>query len=161
ALAIWWDDINQKIRLQVLRPIAADTDNYTMENIIQSSIDIQEQADKRLSQVYVYFGKINPLVKEDQIDNYRSTVAVSDPLSEVAYGSPAIKKIYSRWITSGGRITAETAANKLMGRYVDPPRDFKFELLRDAQDDPQLCSGVHLSHWQLQDMRGNAVRVPI
>jgi hypothetical protein len=160
SLALWWDDVDQVIKLQVLRAVAGAT-TIDMDTMLAGSLEITEQPDKRLSQVYVYFGKINPLVKEDQIDNYRSTVLQQDAQAEVEYGTAAIKKIYSRWIPSGGRATAELIANKHLGRFRDPPRRFGFDLLRYAQTDPQLGAGYFLESWQLQDTSGNAASVPI
>src|SRR5262249_32488143 len=70
ALAIWWDDIAQLIRLQVLRAVVGAS-TFTGNNIMQDSMEIEEQPDKRISQVYVYYGKINPLLQQDQIENFR------------------------------------------------------------------------------------------
>jgi hypothetical protein len=161
ALAIWWDEVEQRINLQVLRAVSTEADIYDEDNIIAGSLEIREQPDKRLSQVYTYFGKINPLVKGDEEDNYRSTVLTIDSDAESEYGTPAIKKVFSRWIPAGGRTIAETLNNKLLGRYVDPPRRFTFDLFRYGGQTPLLGQGYQLQAWPLQDTDGSGVQVPI
>lgn len=160
ALALWWDEVAQKLRLQVLRAIVGAS-TYTMDNFMLGSLEITEQPDKRLSQVYVYFGKINPTLAQDQIQNFRSTALTSDAQSEIDYGGAAIKKIYSRWIQGGGRLTAQAIGQKQLGRYKDPPRRFNFDLMRYAQDAPVLGGGYNLNSWQLQNITGAQVNVPI
>lgn len=161
GLAVWPDELNQQIRLQVLRTISTSADLYNEDNIITGSLEVREQPERRLSQVWVYFAKINPLVAEDQIDNYRSTALNIDATSEAEYGSPAIKKIFSRWIPAGGRTTAERVGDILLGRFKDPPRRFNFDLMRYAGQEPILGSGYQLGSWPFQDVTGAAITVPI
>lgn len=161
AGAIWWDDINQRIRLQVLRNISTAARLYSADNYLADSLDVEDQPNKRISVVQVYFGKINPLVKDDQDDNYRSTAQVSDDDAATDYGGTVIKKIRSRWIAGGGRSTAETLANKQLGRYRDPPRRFHFDVQRFIELDPLLGAGYNLQGWPFQDQNGDPDTVPI
>jgi hypothetical protein len=161
AMAIWWDDVGQQIRLQVLRAVPTTADVYGADNTLEGTLAVKEQPDKRISEVQVYFAKINPCVKEDQDDNYRSTARVADAVAVSEYGGAVIKKIRSRWIPSGGRAVAETAGNKQLGRFRDPPRRINFELLRYAGQDPALGGGYRLGGWPFQDVAGAAVELPI
>jgi len=162
AGAMWWDDIAQKIRLQILRAVPSNAFTYDPSNVMANSFDVQEQPDQRISSVQVYFGKINPLVKDDQLDNYRCTSQISDTTAEAQYGSAVIKQIFSRWIASGGRATAEILANKLLGRYRDPPRRFSFSVMRYSGGiDPVLGASYHLGAYPLQDVTGASVAVPV
>lgn len=161
ALAVWPDELTQQIRLQVLRQISTLADVYDEDNTLAGTLEVREQPEKRLSQVWVYFAKINPLVKEDQIENYRSTALVRDEIAEVEYGSASIKKIFSRWIATGGRATAEHLGDSLLSRFVDPPRRFNFELMRYAGQDPQLGGGYQLGGWPFQDVTGAPITIPI
>ena len=132
GLVLWWDDIAQQIRLQVLRPVASTADVYDATNYLAGSLNVTEQPEKRLTQVYTYFAKINPLIANDQINNYRSTSFIKDAAAEVSYGTPVIKKVYSRWIASGGRAVADTLGQLLLARFRDPPRRIAFGILRDS-----------------------------
>lgn len=163
GLVVWWDDINRLIQLQVLRGIA-DVDSFTEDNTNEGTLKIADQPDKRISQVDVYFAKQNPLVKQDELTNYRST-ASTDPdvaaLADADYGTPAIKKVFSRWIPDLGRSIADRLIEVLLSRYRDPPRRFEFEVMRDALDAPQLGRGYRITSWALQDDTGASTNTPI
>ena len=161
GLVIWWDDIGQQIRLQVIRQIPTGADVYNEQNTLIGSLEVAEQLDRRLSQIYFYFAKINPLVADDQIDNYRSTALTRDAQAEIDYGGAAIKKIFSRWVPTGGRTVAETASRNLLSRFVNPPRRVNFDLLRYSVTAPALGGGYQLRGYPFQDTTGVAVSVPI
>lgn len=156
GLAIWWDDINQHINLQVLRPIASNAFVYNADNYIASSLEVKEQPEKRLSQIYTYFAKLSPLVNEDQINNYRSTAYTTDAVSESRYGSASIKKIYSRWIPDGGRAIATTLNGVLLARFKDPPRRISFDVLRGSGSNPVFGVGYQIQGWPFQNLDGTA-----
>ena len=109
GLAMWFDNETQLINLQVLRPIASTAQLFDQSKYLVDSFAIKEQPEKRLSQVYTYFAKVNPLINQDQVNNYKSFVYSIDATSEAAYGGiAAIKTIFSRWIPDGGRAIATT-----------------------------------------------------
>jgi hypothetical protein len=160
GLALWWDSITQQIKLQVLRPIPSTADIYDADRYLADTINVTEQPEKRLSQVITYFGKINPLINDDQINNYRSTSYIVDTAAEAAYGSSVVKKIYSRWIADGGRSVADTLGNVLLARFRDPPRRIGLSILRGSIPAPVLGTGYQIKGWQFQDTSGNPVAVP-
>jgi hypothetical protein len=162
--AQWWDDINQQIRLQILRAVATTADRYNEDNVWEGSLEVKEQPDKRVSRVIVYFGQISPLKKIDDLDNYRSTEEQSDSQSEEDEGSQSIKRIFARGIAAGGRTVAEALATKYLSRYVRPPRRFTLELLRGSVELPLLGGGYRLgggsprvSSWPFEDETGDRV----
>jgi hypothetical protein len=161
ALALWWDDERELIRLQVLRAISTTADEFTPENYMDGSLDVREQPEKRISQVWTYFGKINPLIKDDQIDNYRSNAKTIDDVAEAEYGTPAIKKIFSRWIPAGGRSVADRLNDIQLARYRDPPRRFNFDVMRYAGQEPVLGGGYQLEGQPFQDITGALAQIPI
>jgi len=162
GLALWWDDLEQLIRLQVLREISTDADSFTADDILAGSLAIKEQPERRLSQVLTYFGRINPLRPLGDLDNYRSSALAVDAAKEADYGSAAIKKIASRWIPQFGRTAADRVNDILLARFRDPPRRFEFALDKHGGGvAPQLGGGYQLSAWPLQDDTGAAALVPI
>jgi hypothetical protein len=161
ALAVWWDDVAQQVSLRVLRNIPTDAALYDGSNMLRSTLESIEQPEKRLTEVQVYFSKINPLVQDDEDDNYAGTARVSDDLAVTEYGLQVIKKIRSRWIPSGGRAVAETLANKLLGRFRDPPRLIKFEVMRDQPIDPILGTGYQVAGIPFQTSTGADDTVPV
>lgn len=163
ALAIWWDDVNQLLRLQVLRAIVTTAFTFTPDNMRHGSLGIREQIDQRLSQVQIYFGQINPLLPLSNKDNYRSSAVVSDEDAEDDWGQPSITTILSRWIPLAGRTVAERLGAIMLGRFKTPPRHLSFEVQRYAQTDPELGGGYQFECLFVQDETGatDDVAIPI
>jgi hypothetical protein len=157
ALAVWWEPLEQLIKLQVLRGIATGAEAYTPDNVLEGSVGIAEQPNARVSEVWVYFGQRNPTRGLDDIDNFRSTAIVADLEAEDTYGGAAIKKIFSRWIPFGALSVAQRLGAIQLARFKDPPRKFGFEVFRDYQAGtlpPRLGGGYRLAAWPLQDVTG-------
>lgn len=161
ALAVWWADNEQLIKLQVLRPVLTEANTFTQENVLEGTLNTKEQPDRRISQVWTYFGQINPLKQVDDADNYRSTAATVDLSSELNYGAPSIKKIFSRWIPAFGRPIALRLNDLQLGRFRVPPRMFSFHTLRESGSDVNLGTGYLIESWNLQDAQGLPVQAPI
>jgi hypothetical protein len=161
GLVMWWDSINQQIKLQVLRPIPDTADTYDGTIYLAGSLDVKEQPEKQLTQCYTYFAKINPLVNDDQINNYRSTSHVIDSTAESSYGVQKIKKIFSRWIPAGGRSVADSIGNVQVSRFRDPPRRVAFDLLRGSVDTPMLGVGYQVGGYPFQNSDGTPAMVGV
>ena len=91
ALAVWPDEQLQLVRLQVLRSIPTDAERFTPANIRPGSLSIKEQPEKRISQVWVHYGQINPALSTDEPSNYRVSERVIDTDAEDDYGVPVIR----------------------------------------------------------------------
>lgn len=143
ALAIWWSDRARMVRLQVLRQITTDAAVWDQSNIIEGSFSLKDQPAKRISQVWVYFGMINPLGKVDDPANYRSCEVTIATDAEADNGSPAIKKIFSRWIPAFGRSVAARLGAIQLGRFQTAPRRFNFDVFVDQ--DPRLGTGYQIT----------------
>lgn len=161
ALAVWWDPLTQLIRLRVLRAISTDAARFTDRSIIEGSLRIRDQPSTRISQVWTYFGQRNPLRPIDEADNYRSVAVTADIDSEDDYGGASIKKIFSRWIPFGGRSVATRLNDILIGRFVDPPRRFTFDVYRYGEVTPQLGGGYRVEAWSIQNVDGTPSDAPI
>lgn len=161
ALAMWWDDLNQQIRLQVLRAIPPQATTFDDGNTLAGTLRNKEQPDKRLSQVWTYFAQRDPLRPIDDADNYRSVALTVDLQAQTDYGTPAIKKIYSRWIPALGRTVALRLNALQIGRYRDPPRLLSFDLFRYGPVVPVLGGGYNVQSWHFQDATGARAPVPV
>lgn len=155
GLAIWSDVVTQTIRLQVLRQIPTDAVTYDKTIILPNSLTIEEQPEKRISEVWTLFAQRNPLEGLEDPSNYRSVRIKSDTTAEAKYGAPAIKKIYSRWISFGGSSIADRLNNIQLGRFVDPPRAVGFSLLRTASEAIEAGGGYKLAVDPLQAFDGS------
>lgn len=159
ALSIWWDDLEQQIRLRVLRAIPADAAIFNQGNYL--TFQSREQPEKRVSQIWRYFAKRDPLAGQEDPDNYRSVVATVDLEAETDYGSRAIHKIFSRWIPFGGLAIAERANDLYLNRYRDPPRRFNFSTFRNELIVPELGTGYLIEGLGIQDETGAPAQTPI
>jgi hypothetical protein len=157
ALAIWWDDRAQQIRLNVLREIATDTATFDEDQIIEGSLQVQEQPDKRISQIWTFYGQRDPTDRTAGEDNFRAGLLDTDLALETEYGSAKIKKVTARWVET---VTAATRLNSLqLSRYRDPPRQFNFDLITGTNITP--AAGYMLSWWGSQTSDGTRADIPI
>ncbi len=158
GLVIYSDTVNQKIILRALRqfiPLSETDDNI----IIEDSVDIDEQQDKRVSQVWTYIGQRNPLKSIDEEENFKTIVVTvaSDSVAALEGRKESIRKIFSRWITTVNRAAAEGLNDIIIQRYMNAPRKFKYKLPITAT--PVLASAVTLSHRNLQNDEGTVESV--
>lgn len=161
ALAMWWDPLEQLIRLQVLRSISTSAATFTESDILEGTLQVSEQPDTRVSQVWTYFGPRDPTKPLDEKDNYRSVAVTADLEAETDYGGQAIRKIFSRWIPFGGLSVAERLNDIILGRFKDPPRKFSFETYRFGASIPALGGGYQLEATPIQTITGAADSAPI
>ena len=157
GLAIWWDDETEQIRLQVLQEATNILYEYNEENILEGSLQIKDQPEKRISQVWNYYGQINPLKSISDIDNYRSTLATVDAQSQADYGQAAIKKIYSRWIPELAQVVASRVNALQIGRFVNPPRRISLSIFRTPSGEvpvPKFGEFYRIKGRPIQDASG-------
>lgn len=157
ALAMYWDDEAQRIRLKVLRQISTDTDRIDETQIFDGSLTINEQPDKRISRVWTFFGQRDPTDTGAKEDNFRAVKVDLDLDKEAEYDSKQIVKLQAAWIET------ETAASRHNGiqlsRFKDPPRRFGFDLLRTASVTP--AAGYILTWPGEQTVLGDQADIPI
>jgi hypothetical protein len=153
ALALWWDERAQMLRLQVLKEIATDAAVWDEEVILEGSLKVKDQPSKRISQIWTYYSQRNPADRGDNEDNYRTALADVDLEREGDYGGPIVRKIIGKWVAT------ENAAQRLnqvqLSRFRDPPRKFTFDLFHGSQ--VSAGGGYRLSWRQNQDVTGAVV----
>jgi hypothetical protein len=161
GLAIWWDALEQTLRLQVLRAVPTTAAEFNESKFLRGSLKTQDQPGKRISEVLVYYGLREPLKPIDEDDNYRSATLTPDLDAAAEYNGIVTRTIKSRWIPFGGAQVAERLSNILLGRYRDPPRKVQFDTWRFAEDVPELGGGYQLGWTENQDETGAQVLAPI
>ena len=163
ASTIWWDDVNKLMQFRVLKDVSTDAALYDDNLILADSFSAKDQNSKRVSQVWTYFGQINPLENLTDRKNYSRTQANIDPESEANFeGVPSIRRIFSRWIKENSRPAAERLNLTILSRYSTPPRLLSWQLQRDFNlTVPQLASGYNVRNRNTQTATGAAEIVPI
>jgi hypothetical protein len=129
GLIVWTDLTAKKIALKAMRqfvPTLTVNDDF----IIAGSISSKPLIEKRVSQVWTYYGKKNPLEQQDKKENYRAIYASpsSSPVVALENAPAAIKEIKSRWITTLNQPAAEAINVSLLARYEMAPRQVSFKL---------------------------------
>lgn len=155
-MSTWWDEINQKLRLQVLHAVSSSAFEYTPDNYLRDDVSIKEQLDKRLSQILVYFGQKNPLLPLSNKDNYQALSSDEDPDAITNWGKHAVLIVTSRWIPQSGRTVADRLVAILLGRYKTPPRAVSFSVMKNLGIDPLIGIGYRMFHKIVQDATGDS-----
>lgn len=135
---IWWDEINQKIRFRAIRPLDSALPVYTDDlHFGENSVSVTEDTKQRVSTVLIYFGRLNPTEKLDDLKNYavRYIQADTDAISANEYGSSVTKRICSRWFRTSSLARVQELADALLMTYRDPPRllDFRMDPRHDLR----------------------------
>lgn len=130
-------------------------------HVIEDEVDVKRQEAKRTSQVWVYYGQINPVESTDDVKNYRSRLALIDTAAEgpQQYGSPAIKTIKSRWIPPNARSFAENLGERIMSMFRDPPVEATFLMRQEDSWQMNLARLIDLKLADVVDFFGNAANL--
>ena len=168
---IWWDaaadnpaapDGRGFIRWRVLKRPPESSALYDDSAILRGSFNSRDNYPARVSRCFVYFGQRNPLLDLTDTDNYSTTVLRQEIESEVNFENvPAYKTVFSRWIASVSRGTAERLGDLILQRLSIPPRKIGFRLLRDAGSQvPELGAAYRVSSVSLQSFTGAPQTLP-
>ncbi len=161
GFTLWPDVATGTIKFSALRAkanLATVTDN---EWIKDESLNIIDQADRRASQVWVYYSQINATLDLDRKQNFRSRVVTPDlnAEGEFEYGVPAIKEIFSRWIPQFGRTLATDTGERLLNMFRDPPKEAEFQMHIGRNSAFGLADFISLETSEIQDDTGSVLPV--
>lgn len=162
GLMVWWDENTKLIRLKVIRSIDTDARVYDDMNTLKGSFKQTEKPDSRLSQVMAYYGKRSPLERDTEPTSYHSLQMDVNLEEESNYGSDIIKTLHASWIPAFGRPVAKRINEILLGRFVNPPREFQFSTFRGVHTIPPMSGdGYLISSRALQSASGASELVPV
>ena len=155
GISVWWDELGETVRLQVLRDIVKQPFVYNEDFILGDTFNQIDQPEKRISRAQIYYGQINPLEGQDDPSNYANSLLNVSLESEINHGSPAIRQIFSRWIPAVARPAADRVTRLILSRYAEPPKLYSFGLLRGTVPlMPRLGGGVFVKSIFNQDQQG-------
>lgn len=159
GLVMWSDLMTNQIKMRTLRPVTSGEQLVDDDGVLEKTLKVNEQEDKRVSQVWTSFAQINPLEDLERQANYQSGVVTIDSQSEIDYQQPAIYKVWSRWMDRFNRSGASRLNAQILSRYRDPPREFMFSADR-FQNVLSEGRGFRIRSRYLQDPTGAPVIVP-
>ncbi len=155
---MWWDAAAALIRLRALSPenpadaVRRLTDG---DSFLEDTISITEDPDQRISQLWAPYDRKNPLLKLDEYRNYQTVEVFEDTDAEGTpeYGEKRVRRVPCRFFSSSNAAQVLVLGARMMARYRDNPRTFKFEL--DAKDaDIMVGDGVQVYTRALQGVDG-------
>lgn len=153
---VWWSAKDQEIRVKALSPepggvtIQTLTDEY---HIIKDSLTIKKDSKQRVSEVQVFYDKIDFSAKDEPTE-FKSAYISTDPAStgSTMYGSNAIMTIYSRWFSKQEQ--AAQLAGRVLARFVDTPSIVSFEIDMKDDNSVDVASRVNIDTKHIQDFTG-------
>lgn len=136
---IWWDDETQKIKWKAQVPVVTGLPVINDRKLIDKSVSITSGDRKRISQVH-YYCNVSDWSESLDEKNYKNLVIRTDLESETedAYKTPAIKKIFARWMQTD--TIAGEVGSRIISRFKTPVVTLKGEL--DVKDD-SIKAGDH------------------
>lgn len=134
--AVWYDERDAKVKIKALRFAQGEeiTDLNDNGHLLKDSVSWSDRPDEQVTQVWVYYGLINPVEKLDEVKNFAAVEVVADLDAESSerYNTKRIKKIFSRWIGTGNAAAAVELAQTMHQMFGNIPREIGFAL--DAKD---------------------------
>lgn len=151
-LFMWWDSINQEIKLKAIAPPTAASLTLTDGANFVGTPSVKTIPNDRKSRVVIFYNPRNPLnfkaVKD--FDSVYGDIG-NDSESADQNGDIRLKVIYARWITSDS--VAVTTGSRLLNQFKATPKTITF--IMDAKDtDSQTGDFVNLDTRQLQGETG-------
>lgn len=158
-----WDERNAVLNIRAIRPAEDDTvyDLADFGSFVADSVTLRDLPEQLVTQVWVYYGIINPAESATDPKNYavREIVATDESLPE-KQGTEKIKQLFCRWIPSTNGAAAVDLGQKMIARYGAAPRQVSFTL---AQKDSQIWLGdfVTVTHRLSVDASGQQIPLNI
>lgn len=158
SLSLWWNEKEQKIKMSATSIALANQTPETfndIKHILADSLDIKEDLEHRLSQIWIYFNSIDYTKSFDDIENYSNVKIYSNPLVELPelYGKENIRIIYANWLRDANSSIVSTIASRLIQK--DLTQNYLISFSLDAKD-AALWTGEHaiLIHKDIQGING-------
>ena len=119
---IYWDEINQLIKLKAIAPRQATETLTDNNNFIAGTVDVADDPKQRVSQVWVYYDPAD--YTETDIENMQKWYIQPDLNAESTdeYGEKKIKKVVSRWLDEDNLGQAIQLAGRTLAVLRDNPR---------------------------------------
>jgi len=130
GLTLWHDMVSDEIKLKATVPPLGNVPIITYSedlDLIQNETRITREEKRRISEVWVYHGKINN-TESDRPSNFRYLNISSDSqkAGDDQYGEVRRKVIFGSWVPSNA--LASQVAGRLVARYAKTPHIVNFKL---------------------------------
>lgn len=132
-IACWWDDEAQQVKLKAVGPtIAAAATLNKDEHILAVGENVQRNPTKAVTEVWVYFGRINHAEGESDPSNYSDLYVTPDADATTGHGKAKIKKIFAKNIPASGTSTVNKLSTRILAQNKQGEVLYTFQL--DVKD---------------------------
>lgn len=121
-IMLFVDERTSQVKMLALRPpLSAPRTLTESSHILADSQSFKLDTEQRLSQVWLWFNQVDPTKDLDDETNYREVrIRVdADAEGENQYDESKIRKIFSRWLKSGGQVN--DIEQRVLARFRDNP----------------------------------------
>lgn len=130
-LDVWWQDDAQEIRLKAIGPTVTSAEQWNdSAHILDEKVTIKRDQRKIVTQVWVYYGKLNQADNSDA-SNFEFLYIGIDQDAETGLGQSNIQKVFADFIPAGGSATASKIASRIIAQNSNP---LEITLQVDAKD---------------------------
>lgn len=156
GLDLFWDPDSAEFKLLPLAPQATAPNVSETTNLVEMKQGRKDLRDKRISKVWVYFGRWDPTLDMDERTNYLRIQALVDASAESdnEYGEEAIQEVFCRTIDRTQADLALSLASSLALQYRDTPVEFSFAMGRQDAASYQVGDLILADHFLFQDASG-------
>lgn len=127
-----WNERTAKLNMRAVRPASGDIvyNLSDFKNFEKDSVSVNDLNDQLITQVWVYYGIVNPTEKANEPKNFaaREIIAALDEESPAKNDSPFVHTVFCRWIPSTNGAAAIDLGQKMLARYGSTPRQVGFTL---------------------------------
>jgi hypothetical protein len=135
GVSIWWDDVGQKVRLAVTKPVDLNQTVYNLTDDANiKSISQEDRDEDRLTQIHFYTVQADPTAGLKDKSNYDRIRVTVDTEAEQAnsYNDTRVREIFCRWLNFGNETSTRLRSIRLLNKLNASPKQFKIKL--DAKD---------------------------
>lgn len=150
---LWWDELDQVIRLKALGPPATPIIVNDDTVIVEGSASVKSDPNERVSQIWLHYDQKDPTQGLTEDGNFLRLYIAADLNSESPdeYGSSRVRKIRSRWFKQDDA-SALAITGRLINRSKNPPTRFRFDA--DAKDAIKVGDELTITTRLHQDFEG-------
>lgn len=155
--SVWWDDEAQEVKLKAIGPnITAVASLNKNEHILDTAENLQRNPSKAVTEVWVYFGRINHAADETEPKNYSNLYVTPDADATTGHGKAKVKKIFAKNVPASGTSTVNKLSQRILAQNKQGEITYTFQL--DIKDSDVLTGDeVRVTTDRLQGTDGAPV----
>lgn len=153
---MFWDSVNQKIVLEVDKPVVSADFSFSDYNyILERSVAVTDSPEDWVTQAFVYYGLRTPTSRTDEDKSFQVVegIIVDSAQAGDELGDVRVREIRSRWVDKDQSTYMSQLVNRIVNRYNDLLRRVRFSV--DISQAPRLNQSIQVTTRGIQDVDGS------